>query len=407
MKTRTKGKELMMVVAVCALSIGLFGTAFAGFNHLTFAAATGGATPLPPITATATPTQNLSQFESNAEPFVALALTLIESDDQHMFQIPASALTMEEAAQTGARYIWDVFETSIDGMYVDMMFRALASQTNTTWTGVVYAEDPVNHAQTYDAITYAGDRIGFPLYTFTINGITGERIDINCLPRRSSTPVYADVDIRTPLLDSGWFDMNINEQVALTKISDEALEAYTQTATRLAGAQFNNSVVSNIQLVRLVVSGMTGNVVNIATLNFTAVDNIGREVFITIPSTDSVWEIVSISTSHNDFIPGFMHGPEAVIVDRDTPETINSYAAAGNSSAMVHLQENNGFVLQGSAFISHMPTGKYRIENGKLFLAMDGDDIIFSMEKDRLIFESGEWLENWVEKGTVFHFAVG
>jgi hypothetical protein len=91
------------------------------------------------------------------------------------------------------------------------------------------------------------------------------------------------------------------------------------------------------------------------------------------------------------------------IISREPPKTIGTYVADGKSSAMLILQENYDFALRGSDYISYMPTGKYRIENGKLFLTIDGDDIIFLMEKDRLIFESGTWLEYWVEKGTVFH----
>jgi len=90
------------------------------------------------------------------------------------------------------------------------------------------------------------------------------------------------------------------------------------------------------------------------------------------------------------------------VVDMEPPKTVGFYIADGESSAMVILQENNDFVLQGSEYISFMPSGKYRIDNGKLFLSMGDYDIIFLMEEDRLIFESGTWLEYWVEIGTAF-----
>jgi hypothetical protein len=91
------------------------------------------------------------------------------------------------------------------------------------------------------------------------------------------------------------------------------------------------------------------------------------------------------------------------VIFRQPPhKTVGTYTAEGDSTAMVALQEGNNFALQGSEYISYVPSGIYRIENGKLFLDMGDYDIIFIMEKDRLVFESGAWLEMWVETGTVF-----
>jgi hypothetical protein len=92
------------------------------------------------------------------------------------------------------------------------------------------------------------------------------------------------------------------------------------------------------------------------------------------------------------------------VINREPPnKTIETYEAEGESTAVVALQEGNVFALSGSVYISFTPTGTYRIEGGKLFLSMGDYDTIFLMEKDRLIFESGTWLENWVEIGTVFY----
>ena len=79
------------------------------------------------------------------------------------------------------------------------------------------------------------------------------------------------------------------------------------------------------------------------------------------------------------------------------------YVAEGELPSMLILQNNNEYVLYGPAYISFIPSGKYREENNKLFLDMSSEEIIFSIEKNSLIFESGIWLENWVEKGSKFH----
>ena len=174
----------------------------------------------------------------------------------------------------------------------------------------------------------------------------------------------------------------------------------------LAVAQFNTSTVSDVQLTILVANGMVNNAIELAALSFTAVDHTGREASILIPGANAEYRAVYITTTHNDFIPGFVAPDdigEVVNHNREASVITASYTAVGDSSAMLILRDNNDFALRGSDYISVSPTGKYRTENGKLFLSMGDYDIIFLMDGNRLMFESGAWLENWVEKGTVFN----
>jgi hypothetical protein len=72
----------------------------------------------------------------------------------------------------------------------------------------------------------------------------------------------------------------------------------------------------------------------------------------------------------------------------------------------LRLQSNNKFQLNGPAVISSIAIGTYSIKNGSLILiAIDEEEYVFSIEKDKLIFESGKWFENWVEQGTAFHLS--
>lgn len=72
--------------------------------------------------------------------------------------------------------------------------------------------------------------------------------------------------------------------------------------------------------------------------------------------------------------------------------------------AQVHLLEDDKFILNGPAHISFAPSGEYELKEGKLYLkASDDEEYIFLVEDDKLIFESGTWLGNWIEKGTEFH----
>jgi len=325
-QARTKGKDFMKVSAICVLSIGLFCLAFVGFNQMIFASATDEPTPLPPAVAVEAYTQDQEQLDVDVytDAFTAPTFTMIEIISHTARSIPSSAIPMEDAAQMGARYIWDVFGTSIDGLYMEIWFSAHASQGNTTWTGMVYMENPLDGTPNEIDGYIVYESSAFPTYIFSIDSITGKRIDISymCQPDmdernsesrnqsgRTISGFDRDVDdvmaSRTALLNAGWFDMSISEQIAFAGISDETLEAYLQTAMTLAQAQFNTSSVSDVQLTDLATNGLLDGVVDLAAFIFTAVDNTGREARIFIPVTDTGIGMVNIITSHNDFIPGF------------------------------------------------------------------------------------------------------
>jgi len=77
-----------------------------------------------------------------------------------------------------------------------------------------------------------------------------------------------------------------------------------------------------------------------------------------------------------------------------------------NSSASVSLKSDNEFLLNGPTEISTAFYGKYKIENGMLILSIsDEEETVFTIKKDKLIFESGTWLENWVEQGFEFQLS--
>jgi len=383
MKTQiSKSKEILRLITACVLSVVLLSAAFIGFNQLAFATVTNRTEPLPPVASPAAayvaadvaPTQEMQVNDSDSETyevneivFVPPALTVIEAPWQRYHAIPSSAIAMEDAAQIGARYIWDVFGTNIDGMYVQMMFADHASQTNTWWSGTVFVEHPDNPTINYIVNVYGDERFALPVYSFTINGITGERISISYSGQRGHMPItiperisavvvddeeydgllYATAErvvvvgggthymrrispgevvevetyeitsppgsivgshwfgMRTALVESGWFDMDIFEQLAFAEVSDDALKVYTQTAMRLAEAHFNLSTVTNVELISLNVNGIIDGVVDFVALNFAVTDSTGREALIFIPSTEADFGMINISTDHNDFVPGF------------------------------------------------------------------------------------------------------
>jgi len=349
MKTKrtrgNKGKELIAVATVCVLSIGVFSGAYIALNDQIFARATSEPTLLapPPEVAVSenytepenerildqSPAVAASYTDSGAEyvpenvtknetgEFVVPALTVMASPDQES-EISVVAMSIEDAAQTGARYIWDVFGANIDGMYVRMFYGDHASQINTWWVGNVFTENPDHPTQNYVVHPFTYEKRALPIYTFVVNAITGQRIDVSYIsPQGIPENIYISPEVKSyrgdddsmsfrwALLESGWFDMDIYEQIELLGLSDEALEAYLQTAKRLAEAQFNTTSVSNVQLDTFWANGMIDGVVDLATIVFVALDSTGREAIITISASDAVFQSINISTQHNDFVPGF------------------------------------------------------------------------------------------------------
>jgi hypothetical protein len=300
MKTvKTKSKEIMKVVAVGALSIGVFSTAFVGFNELIFASATGDAMPLQ-VSSVAADVDS-PQGEQEQAQFTPPTLTFVESTFSQYHVMPEAAMSMEEAAQVGARYIWDVFDVCIDGAEVYMMFANHESQTNTWWLGHLIIP-----------------RTSEKSITFVINGVTGERIDINLTSERGETPVeMTDEEAAAmraqhehamqTLLASGWFDMSLSEQIAFAGV-EEQIETYEQKAMAFAVRHFNNTIVTDINLSSLLLDrrvAIENNQVTPCGFNFIVVDNTGREAFIFIPAEDAIGRSVFISTQHNDFAPDF------------------------------------------------------------------------------------------------------
>jgi hypothetical protein len=310
MKTRSKGKELLKVVAMCVLSIGLFSVVFIGFNQRIFAAATNEPAPLPTQSEIFTPAQNSEHLLPEAgigrvqdgPIFTAPALTLIY---QHVHSAPASAMSMEEAAQIGARYIWDVFGTSIDGMYVHMFYTAHAAYSRTYWHGTVRAER-------FDIENIMGDdreaRIALNdaiLYNFRIDAITGMRVDVSTGFRNTVSQdelLNRSMDERNATVEARWWELNLDEQLTFLGISIADVAGYIETARLLAEAHFaTEGPVGKLSSLRV---QLGDNGLELAAIEYVLTHG-NREAVISIPA--SVAHIIryDIQTTHNDFIPGF------------------------------------------------------------------------------------------------------
>jgi len=333
--TKQKVCEIAKVAAAAILSIGLFSAALMGINSWAFARATNATLsfPLPEGDLEIVQTEEDSEIAQNllADVFTPPTVTVSGSRWQGYHEVSASAMSMEDAAQIGAAYIWDVFGACIDGMHIEMFFSAWPSSSRTYWQGSIYPseaamleemarQEAINEALTRDInadiSTYTQVNVlTAPRYHFMIDAVTGMRIDISyrnleSIPTVDTRTVEAHTSWRWTVLDSGWFDMDIHEQMGYVGLSSAQFEAYTQTAKDLAQRHFNNSTVADVQLVFLGI-GPTGDSPEgfvLDSLSFSITDDTGREANVSMPTSSAIFHNwINISTQHNDFIPGFFY----------------------------------------------------------------------------------------------------
>ena len=330
-----KVKEFVKIAVVCILSIAMFGVAFAGINYLAFSAATNGTTPIhvdeTQFTAlpAAVPTTIPLEIYENATPmaqgavevidFVAPNLTIMPVRDHNYHIIPGTVMSMEEAAQIGAEYIWDVFGRNIDGMYVAMFYSAWMGHGREHWHGQVFMTgEDMRSRELFN-----------PIFTFAIDSTTGKRIDISHMRQGG---IQGNHISEAQIMEWRMSDeiiatreMDDNELMAHFNFTIDMLDAYTQRALGYAERHFNESTVMNIMLGRVLVDAVgnpmfipglnpnftideDGNMhTGIGSISFTATDHTGREADIMISTTESLFHSVHIFTQHNDRIQDFVY----------------------------------------------------------------------------------------------------
>lgn len=300
---KSKRKEIMKVAAISVLSTGLFSAAFVSVNSLVISAATNGTEPLALMEAAVNIPQNIPQGE-----FVQPNLNLIETDWEQYATKPSYAMSMEEAAQIGAQYIWDVFGESIDDMYVSMSFVAWQGHSRVQWAGTV--------APTAEALELEPD-LYEPMYSFLIDAVTGERVDIGYYG--TSTRNTISREQREELNE--WYrnpesykQVEAWEETIFEIITPEQLEAYSQQAEEIAQLHFNNSTVVDVQLGNewsigpncIPLHDENGNIILVLDgIDFTVTDDTGRTADVRIPTESGFSPSIRIVTQHNDRIPGY------------------------------------------------------------------------------------------------------
>ena len=329
--TKNKAREIGKVVVASALAIGIFSVSLIGINQWAFARAVDQTYSFPLTTAAGEVMQN-----EQSEEFVAPDFTVSASPWQrYQAEIPTQALSMEEAAEIGAEYLWDVFGICLEGMHVEMMFSNWETASRSYWQGSVYSSEEAAlalHAHNeamgealrnnpyVDLSEFRESQPELPSIHFMIDAITGMRIDVS-VENMSGTPrILTDEEFEI-LINSrqfidewqSWFDKSIDEQIAYLGLSDETLEAYMQVARELAAGHFNNSEVVDVQITSQWGGGLSVQMnfgengertFVLETINATVTDDTGREAIVSFPAESaSFTTAVAVRTQHNDFVP--------------------------------------------------------------------------------------------------------
>jgi len=318
---QSKAREILKVAIATVTAVALFGGALWGVNIRTLHAATDGATYLPQ-------TVEYVSIPDNPVPEDTqdLSFTLANITPEHV-EIHQMAMSMDEAALVGARYIYDVFGECIDGMYIEFEFQNWDHMTRTIWFGVVsdvYRNSAARIQRSnelheefltrfdagvdLDATDYEWRNFleNYPYipgrFYFSIDAITGERIDIlrqsdvnRLWTREMSAIIEAYVD---RVWDGNWGMVHANE------IDPAVVEEFSHVAAGYAQRHFNNTVVVGVEFggasTFLTVDDNNG-VVYVVSLVFQVTDDTGRVASTVICQTNRTLNY--ISTMRNDMLP--------------------------------------------------------------------------------------------------------
>ncbi len=333
---KTKTHELRRIVCVSALALAFAATAFIGVNDVVFAAATQ------PETIPQTDDIKSAEIITDVLPdgFKVPTLNVIwnENEGYDQNQPKADTMSYEEAAEIGARYIFDMYGESIDGKTVKMLYSAWPFSTKTYWHGTVAnSEDDltvpelskaelvelIKNAAPDSTVVATGDAIE-ALYDFSIDAVTGERVSINSHP---------DIPTPTNLGEGKTYTLSPVQMEAMQFEAPANVAVYADVARAFAQKHFSHSTVASVEFHRISLN--TGD--RAATkkhgeayrkayeddknkpftftlyekgrdITFNVTDSTGRVANVTIDIDTK--QITFFDTSGSDFVPGYSYEGE-------------------------------------------------------------------------------------------------
>jgi len=315
-------KEFLKVAIASLVAVGMFGVLLLTANHLVFGAATSQEATISLPVYVSVPESNLPTPGNQARNMAVIDLS--------MGEINPLALSPEEVAEIGAKYIYNIFGVCIDGMYVevDFMDRGVFS-TRSFWRGYV----SVNNRNTLERRAAQGELIENFLrenpegsegwyahkndrsfvdlgqyfefipedFYFIIDAVTGEWIDI----AHRAAEMRGRTSEETLAIRQAAMEQNIDiARFGDVNLDNEEKNELVRVASYYGQRQFASTTVVDVELLRAFTDFAlddSGNIIIVpGRANFMVTDNTGRVAGISICML--TMQVTSISTMRNDMV---------------------------------------------------------------------------------------------------------
>jgi len=313
-------KEILKIMVASIASVGIFGAVLWGVNHFTLNALTNGYITLSPAVGYVTIPGSTIPLGFDSPNITVTDITFRNAYMLHVGEVDFLVMSAKEAAEIGAQYIWDIFGESIDGMYVEVELSHWFNVNRPHWHGMVSVYDRRTLEQReerdrlieeYNLRRLTGERLedireifttspDFIEYNpamiyFTIDAITGERIDI-------SRPIDAE---KRGMDLAGYWGSYEARMAHTVEFTTQQMDELMQIARNLGQAHFSQSTVVGVQFIhawRQMSSDMDGNIfVCPGFADFEVRDDIGRIAVMNFCLDDT--EVTNIRTVRNDIRP--------------------------------------------------------------------------------------------------------
>ncbi len=329
MKARTR--ELFKVIGASVMTVAVAGAALMGVNALAYAAVTQPSeiimNELPAVTQIVDAAPIVNAVENAGQDTFqtpALNISFYAVSGHEDYQPKADAMGMEEAAQIGARYIWEIFGENIDGKFVEMNYSAFPYESKTYWFGSVTdykieESEPViitsdisaeEHIRAVEEME-AANKINPRLYGFMIDAVTGERIQISqsfdARQKDLGTSIAIPADEYSDMMKNPQPPANLDEYKAAamdfaqknfthSKVVSAEFESVYYEADRLSNSKAGLQSGGKIENVYIFEKG--------ASVSILVTDDTGRVARVAVEKDTMI--PTSFGTRENDRIPGFI-----------------------------------------------------------------------------------------------------
>jgi len=259
--------SILKIAGVSAISFGLLGASLVGLNNTALAHVIDTNAPLALMasvptysTLVADAAQLTETVETNA--FTAPNLRVYDKTESYV-AVSAYAISIDEAAQIGAEYIWEMFGIDIDGLAVELRYNNF---------------QPHNTLSVFHGTVLTGTDVSL---NFMLDAITGERMMIS---RRTINTPDADVSEAWAMMQRA---AGSGRCAFPVELSQEEQDVYLELARGFAQKHFNNSNVAEISFTTALASSFdrdaNGNIiVTSRRLHFDATDDAGREIMVSV-----------------------------------------------------------------------------------------------------------------------------